>query len=138
VHSSPLLATLFLLPALSLAGIPPMSGFVAKLSLVQAGLEAGAYLTVAVSLAVSLLTLFSMTKIWAGAFWGKPDALADDVKMTATVLRPLPNLMVWPTAALVVLSLAYVAAAGPIYEVGLRAGELVSDPSPYIEAVLAR
>src|SRR5690606_1515478 len=73
VHSNPLMATLFLIPALSLAGIPPMSGFVAKLTLVQSGLEVGAYVTVAVSLAVSILTLFSMTKIWAGVFWGAPD-----------------------------------------------------------------
>src|SRR5690606_11712226 len=67
-HSSPFIAALFLIPALSLAGVPPMSGFVAKLSLVQSGLAAGANVTVAVSLAVSILTLFSMTKIWAGAF----------------------------------------------------------------------
>lgn len=73
VHSSPFLADLFLLPALSLAGIPPLSGFVAKLSLGQAGLDAGAFVTVGVSLAVSLLTLLSMTKIWAGVFWGKPE-----------------------------------------------------------------
>ncbi|MGD9798442.1 MAG: proton-conducting transporter membrane subunit, partial [Acidimicrobiia bacterium] len=37
----PALAVLFILPALSLAGIPPFSGFVAKLALVQAGLSTG-------------------------------------------------------------------------------------------------
>jgi multicomponent Na+:H+ antiporter subunit D len=64
-----LLPILFLIPALSLAGIPPFSGFFAKLALVQAGLDAEAWLVVGVSLAVSLVTLYSMTKIWAGAFW---------------------------------------------------------------------
>src|SRR5690606_18338316 len=49
----PLLAGLFLLAALSLAGIPPLSGFVGKLGLVEAGLDAGSYAIVAVSLAVS-------------------------------------------------------------------------------------
>ena len=67
----PLLAVLFLLPALSLAGIPPFSGFVAKLALVDAGIGAEAYAVVAVSLVVSLLTLYSMSKIWANAFWGR-------------------------------------------------------------------
>ena len=37
--SSPLLAVLFLIPALSLAGIPPLSGFWAKLVLIRASLE---------------------------------------------------------------------------------------------------
>src|SRR3954462_1484947 len=78
-QSQPLLAVLFLIPALSLAGMPPLSGFFAKLSLVQAGLGAGQYAIVAAALVVGLLTLFSMTKIWGEAFW-KPlpqDAAAD-------------------------------------------------------------
>ncbi len=41
--TQPLLAALFLVPALALAGIPPLSGFWAKLRLVQAGLDAGSY-----------------------------------------------------------------------------------------------
>src|SRR5690606_29552278 len=59
VRLEPVLAVLFLLPALSLAGIPPFSGFVAKLALVQAGFDQQQYAVVAMSLAVSLLTLFS-------------------------------------------------------------------------------
>ncbi|MEX0795334.1 MAG: Na+/H+ antiporter subunit D [Acidimicrobiia bacterium] len=136
VHSSPFLAGLFLLPALSLAGIPPLSGFVAKLSLVQAGLDAGAFVTVGVSLAVSLLTLFSMTKIWAGVFWGKAD-LVDETDNSPKSTRQLSKLMVGSTATLVVVSLAFVVGAGEIYEIGLRAGEIAANPSVYIEAVLA-
>jgi multicomponent Na+:H+ antiporter subunit D len=67
--SAPLLAVLFLIPALSLAGLPPLSGFFAKLSLIQAGLEVDSYWIVGVALAVSLLTLYSMNKIWTLAFW---------------------------------------------------------------------
>jgi len=40
-HVAPLLAVLYLVPALSLAGVPPLSGFVAKLGLFQAGLDDG-------------------------------------------------------------------------------------------------
>ena len=136
VHSAPFLAGLFLLPALSLAGIPPLSGFVAKLSLVQAGLDAGAFVTVGVSLAVSLLTLFSMTKIWAGVFWGKA-ALVDETDNSPKSTRQLSKLMVGSTATLVLVSLAFVVGGGAIYEIGLRAGEIAADPSVYIEAVLA-
>ena len=69
VRTAPMLAVLFLLPALSLAGIPPLSGFIGKLALVEAGIASEEYAIVAVSLLVSLLTLFVMVKIWSGVFW---------------------------------------------------------------------
>ncbi|HMQ26073.1 MAG TPA: Na+/H+ antiporter subunit D [Acidimicrobiales bacterium] len=128
----PLLAVLFLLPALSLAGIPPFSGFVAKLALVEAGLDAREYAVVAASLAVSLLTLYSMTKIWANTFWG-PDPDADPG-------RPLNGrrraLMVAPTAALVGISLVIAVAAGPLYALSERTAADLADPSRYVAEVL--
>ena len=74
----PGLAVLFLVPALSLAGIPPLSGFFAKFSLVRAGLESEQYWIVAAALAVSLLTLFSMIKIWNEAFWKADPKVASE------------------------------------------------------------
>jgi multicomponent Na+:H+ antiporter subunit D len=81
------LAVLFLIPALSLAGTPPLSGFFAKLALIQAGLSVERYLVVSAALAVSLLTLFSMIKIWTEAFWkpqtpSQPDGLGNVEKRT--------------------------------------------------------
>ncbi len=72
IRREPLLAGLFFVTALSLAGLPPLSGFWAKLALVQAGLETRtveSFAVIAVSLAVSLFTLISMIKIWTEAFW---------------------------------------------------------------------
>jgi multicomponent Na+:H+ antiporter subunit D len=128
----PVLAVLFLLPALSLAGIPPFSGFVAKLALVQAGFDAGAFVVVGVSLAVSLLTLYSMTKIWANTFWG-PDQEKDEGR---TLTAPRRVLMVGSTASLVALSLAIALASGPLYRLSERAAEDLVDRSRYIERVL--
>lgn len=73
-RTAPGLAWLFGVAALTLIGIPPTSGFVAKLALLQAGIAAGTPLAAAVTgiaLLVSLLTMLSMTKIWIGAFWGE-------------------------------------------------------------------
>ncbi len=128
----PALAVLFILPALSLAGIPPFSGFVAKLALVEAGMATEDYLIVAVSLAVSLLTLFSMTKIWANTFWGptEPD------KVGRTLTAPRRVLMVGSTAGLVVLSLGIAVASGPLFDLSERAARDLMDPSGYVAEVL--
>ena len=68
-RTAPLLAALFIIPAFSLAGFPPLSGFWAKFVIVQASLEIGEGLVAGIALLVGLLTIFSMTKIWAEAFW---------------------------------------------------------------------
>ncbi|TDQ49977.1 Na+/H+ antiporter subunit D [Actinorugispora endophytica] len=73
---SPMLGVLFFLPAMNLAGIPPLSGFLGKLGLLQAGVREGtplAYLLVAGAVLTSLLTLFSIVRMWNYAFWRDPD-----------------------------------------------------------------
>ena len=137
IRKAPLLAVLFAVPALSLAGLPPFSGFVAKLALVDAGLGAERYVVVGVSLLVSLLTLFSMTKIWSGAFWGTPEAtdIADAPGLAQDRLR-LPPLMAGATAAVVAMTVAVVVGAGALYDVSERAGKDLLEREPYVEAVL--
>ena len=85
-HTRPLLGVLFLVPALSLVGIPPLSGFWAKLLVLQEALAQGRWVWTAVALAVSVLTLDSMMKILMEAFWKKhPDAhwaLPRDTRLT--------------------------------------------------------
>ncbi|MFC4372252.1 monovalent cation/H+ antiporter subunit D family protein [Citricoccus nitrophenolicus] len=67
----PLIAVAFFAAALSLAGIPPFSGFLAKLTLIIAAVDAGQIIAAAVAIIVSLITLQSMLKIWSRVFWGK-------------------------------------------------------------------
>ena len=67
--TDPWLAVGFLIPALSLGGIPPLSGFWAKLNLMQAGVDTREWLFIGVGLGVGILTLFSMVKIWNESFW---------------------------------------------------------------------
>jgi multicomponent Na+:H+ antiporter subunit D len=126
LHRRPVIAAMFLPLALSLAGIPPFSGFVAKLALVQEGISLDQGSIVAVSLAVSLLTLFSVTKIWGGVFWGEPT----EAKGRA------PGGMVAATAVVVVLSLGVALLAGPLVELAERAAADLVDPSVYSRLVL--
>lgn len=146
----PGLAALFLIPALSLAGIPPLSGFFAKLALVRAGLEAGRPLIVACALGVSLLTLFSMMKLWNEAFWkpapetqadAPPAAPAKPAKSSKPAKPMGPAkideaLLLGPTIAIVLLVAIAGLLAGPLFQVTGRAADQLLDPRGYIEAVL--
>ena len=124
---SPLIALLFLPAALSLAGFPPFSGFVGKLALVESGFDAERWAVVGISLLVSVLTLFSMTKIWGGVFWGTP----------AEGSRPrLPAGMAAATAGLVVAGLVIALAAEPLLDYAeLAAADLLIEGA-YRTAVL--
>jgi len=133
VRRIPLAAVLFLVAALSLAGIPPLSGFVGKLALVSAGFDAQAYAIIAISLLVSVGTLFSMVKIWNGVFWGTAEEPTPAIASGEVVHTPA--LMTLSTVALVGLTVAIAIGAGPIYELCERAAAELLDPSTYVRAV---
>jgi multicomponent Na+:H+ antiporter subunit D len=131
-RTNPGLGLLFLVPALSLAGIPPLSGFWGKLVLVKAGLDAEQWVVTAVALGVSLLTLFSMTKIWNEAFW--KDAPEDEHE-PAPPAR-VPALLLAPIVGLAAVTVAVGLLAGPVFDLASRAAAQLADPSAYVAAVL--
>lgn len=130
----PFLAICFLIPALGLAGIPPLSGFWGKFVLVQAGLESEAYVIVAVSLFVSVWTLYSMMKIWAEVFL---KSLPESAPPLSTELPPPPiRIMMLPIVVLALITIGMGILAEPFFDLLLRAGEQLDNPTEYIEAVL--
>jgi multicomponent Na+:H+ antiporter subunit D len=135
VRTAPLLAALFLVPALSLIGVPPLSGFVPKFALVQAAAHEHQYAMLTVALVTSLLTILSMMKIWSGVFWAAP---TEDVPHEAVGTTKAPPLMVMPTIVLVVLTVAIGLAAGPLLALSERAAADLLDTTAYIHAVLGR
>ncbi len=124
----PWLAILFLIPAFSLAGFPPLFGFWAKLMLVQAGLQAEQYVIAATALLVGLLTAFSMVKIWAEAFWKKaPTPAQPDTRNL--------GFMVAPVVGLTLITIAIGLVTQPFYDLMVDAADQLADPSAYIAAV---
>jgi multicomponent Na+:H+ antiporter subunit D len=129
----PGLSILFLISAMSLAGVPPLSGFFAKLTLVVAGLQNEAWLIVAVALVVSLLTLYSMTKIWAYVFWKPaPGELPDLDPMAPAAWAGF----LLPMVGFTLITIGIGVFAGPIFSYAQVAAGQLMDPSVYIHAVL--
>ncbi|MGK8361609.1 Na+/H+ antiporter subunit D [Corynebacterium amycolatum] len=154
--SSPLLALLYLVPALNLGGIPPFSGFLGKVMLIEAGAQDGsatAWILVAGSIITSLLTLYTMIIVWSKAFWrdrsdapdgdtvlAHPATLREKTKMVAIAERDdvgrMPLGMVMPTALLVIASVGVTILAGPLSNVATEAASNVANVDEYRAAVL--
>lgn len=141
------LALLFLIPAMSLAGVPPLSGFFAKLSLVQAGLEGEEYLIVFVALGVGLLTMFSMMKIWMEVFWkgtpGKDKLEGSHDDDWSGHLSDAPKgsagwkvMLYGPPALLAAITVVIGVFAGPMFALATMAAEQLLDPDQYVNAAL--
>jgi multicomponent Na+:H+ antiporter subunit D len=128
-RSAPFLSVLFLIPAFSLAGFPPLSGFWAKLVVVLAGAEIGSWPIVAVALLVGILTIYSMTKIWQAAFWSPlPSDLAMQERPSALLYAPVLGL------ALLTLLIGFW--SGPFLAVAESASIELMNPAMYVRAVL--
>ncbi|MEW4988537.1 Na+/H+ antiporter subunit D [Corynebacterium sp. 045007] len=154
--SSPLLALLYLVPALNLGGIPPFSGFLGKVMLIEAGAQDGsatAWILVAGSIITSLLTLYTMILVWSKSFWrdrsdapegdtvlAQPAALRERTQMVAIADRDdvgrMPLGMVMPTALLVIASVGVTLLAGPLSNVATEAASNVANVDDYRAAVL--
>lgn len=136
-HRRGLLGILFLTSALSLAGLPPLAGFWAKVALIAAGLHAGQHAIVAVAVFVSLLTLFSMMKIWTRVFWGEESRAPQPGAAERLALWRTRRLARYaPVIVLAVAAAAMGVFAQPLLGYSERAAEQLLDPSLYVEAVL--
>jgi multicomponent Na+:H+ antiporter subunit D len=127
LEQAPGVGGLFIVAALSLAGMPPFSGFLSKFVLAQAGLAGGNYVVVTLAVVTSFLTLYSMSKIWSYAFWGKARTSAAPVRYRAMML---------PTAVLVAFTILMGAWAQPFLGLATRAADTLTQPDEYIRVVL--
>ncbi len=127
-HAQPMVATMAMIPVFSLAGIPPLSGFIGKLGVVGAALASGHYIVTAVALLASLVTILSMARVWDGAFWKPAPSESTPGRLDPLVLAP--------AFALIVLTLGFTFGAGPIVALTMQAAEQLLHPTDYQHAVL--
>ncbi len=129
------LGVAFLLPALALAGLPPTSGFVGKLLLVRAAFESGPSWAGATAIAVSLLTLLSMIKIFNGAFWGDRPAAVASQRPAPDSTRTRTRVMVGLPLAIGVATIALGIGASGLLALAGTAADVLIDPAAYVTAV---
>src|SRR5690625_1440132 len=129
LKTHPYLAWLFFITALSLAGIPPLSGFFSKFPIILSSFQEEQYVIAGVALLVGLLTLLSMMKIFSSVYWGKQKHTEEQAKY------PVGKLLL-PVLPLVALTIILGFAAEPIFSYSLLAAEQIMDPSNYVDSVL--
>jgi multicomponent Na+:H+ antiporter subunit D len=127
---TPWVGIVFLVQALSLAGIPPLSGFWGKYVIIVEGLRQGEYWLIAASLVASILTLFSMLKIWLAAFWAEPAGVS--VRTDDRRWKPLS----WVVGGMAALSVCIGLGAEGVMQLALRAAESALDQQGYVRLVL--
>ena len=156
LYTAPVIALLYLIPALNLGGIPPFSGFLGKIMLIQAGAEDGSWLAwvlIGGAVITSLLTLYAMMNVWSKGFLrdradapegdvvlARPANLAARLETVASGDRDdvgrVPTGMFLSTAFLVLASTSITFLAGPISNITDRAAQSAQDLSIYRSAVL--
>jgi multicomponent K+:H+ antiporter subunit D len=133
-----ILGACFVACALLLIGLPPLSGFVAKLALLAAlfapagegaaaGLSAANWAFIVLLLLSGVATLMTLSRVGIRAFWAPVDAVAPRV-VAAEVA---------PVAALLLLTLVLAVKGGPVMRYMEETARSVLTPSSYIEEVLS-
>jgi multicomponent Na+:H+ antiporter subunit D len=129
LNKYPTLAWTFFIAAISLAGIPPFSGFAGKLLILQGAIEKGAYVGMAFVLISSLMVLYSIMRIFIHGFWGEEREYQHEQAVPVTR-------MLIPAVSLVAISVLYGLGTETVYSFISPAIEALTNPDIYINAVL--
>lgn len=133
----PRLSLLFAVSLFSLAGIPPLSGFWPKISLITAAFNENNWWVIGAILFASIITLFIIAKVWANVFW--KDKIELPHRLNFRYFDKLKYVrksqMVAPVVFLTLVSLYIGFGAEHIQQVSSRVAHELMDNTQYIDAV---
>lgn len=125
--SMPYAGALFLLGGLALAGIPPLNGFISKMTLFQSGFEAQAYFSMALIGFASLFTLIYVGRAFQKIWW-EPMEPGSEPKPTGDSLLA-PSLLIGGCLFLGLWG-------EPLLRLAIAVATWLGDAQGYIQAVL--
>lgn len=129
MHNYPILGWSFFIAMLSLAGVPPLSGFIGKVLVSEGAIENGAYGLLALALLSSLFILYSLLRIFKNSFWGETIISKEDQV-------PTKKGFLFPIVLLVVLTVAVGLGTEGLSVYVADAANTLSNPDIYIDAIL--
>jgi len=129
IRNYPSLGWMFFIVIFSLAGVPPLSGFIGKVLVGQGAVEAGSYLLVALAFISSLFVLYSLLRVFLNSFWGETIiSEEDEVSMKKG--------WIIPCAILTLATFALGLGAESIAVYVSDAAKTLLNPEIYIDAIL--
>ncbi|WP_261129573.1 Na+/H+ antiporter subunit D [Bacillus sp. Marseille-Q3570] len=128
IKDYPLLGWMFFIAAIVLAGLPPFSGFIGKLQLLQGAFANGHYVIAIIALMTSLLILISVMRIFILGFWGEGMELPQEKRSIRPLYFPISFLLIFS----IVLGVGAEWFLPHIQQIGVD----LTEPSVYIDAVL--
>lgn len=142
MRAAPVIAVLYFIPAVNLGGLPPFSGFIGKFALFDAAAEVGTPVMMVLivgGIVTSLLTLYALMRAWNLSFWREEEDSTETEARIAhlgrapaaaveTERRVIPRIMTTATGGMVAVTVALTIFAGPLLEICMRAGEVLTQP----------
>ncbi len=134
----PLLSILMLIPLFSVVGIPPLSGFWPKLSLITESFKIENYWLIGAIIFATFITLFVIARIWAEVFWkeGKKLPTIQNFRYFHLLKLEKKIQILGPIAFLAFISLYIGFGAENIQQLAERVGTELMNNQLYIESVL--
>ncbi len=133
----PRLSFVIAIALFSLVGIPPLSGFWAKIQFFGESLKAENYFLLGAFVLASFVTLFVVARMWAEVFWKEsPKPLTEEIDRFANLDFSKKVALVAPITILAFVSLYIGLNAESVYEVAAKTAHELMNPSVYIDAVL--
>ena len=107
--------------------MPPLNGFISKLSIIRGGIEAKSWLILGLAVAAGFITLLYIVRTWQHIFQQAPDSELKLKLVGDSLAAPL---------LLVGLCILLGLYAVPVVEAATIAVSRLNDPNLYIRAVL--
>ena len=136
--NSPKLSLLIFIPLFSLVGIPPLSGFWPKISLIGEGFKTQNYWTVAAIVFASFITLVIIAKLWAEVFWKDAKEIPEKPKFEyfSDISKARKTEFILPIVFLSLISLYIGFGAEHIQVLSSRIANELMNSQQYIDTVL--